>query len=391
MAIPRKKRKNQDRHILGTKGRKRVWDAYFEEGVPKNEIFAGFSQARLMDRRTFDRLIAEFHRNYHWRKGCKQLRDNHPEKVSALAALKEIIDDSPSQYLDEIRVKLRKRGHLRTEPAICQMVHAPVDEGGLGYSTLVLQRKAMQKCYRERLNFLQSLRSGLFQHKNMIWIDESYKRRHEASRRRGFGPRGKVLIRTELFKDDSECSLLAAFNPDGFVPNACKMYRDGIDSDTFVAWVRDYLCPVLGDWRAGQPNSIVVADNVNQHWDPRVEGLIKAEGALLLYLPRYSPELNPIELGFGWLKKYLKRWHRKRFGGTMQGLEDCLWEGMRVLTRTKARNCCRDCGYDICSLGEEEQCRSMVTKLGSILAVSQIPILLHSAVVAALRLQQVGE
>eukprot|EP00961_Rhodomonas_salina_P037518 504235-Rhodomonas_salina.1 len=88
-------------------------------------------------------------------------------------------------------------------------------------------------------------------------------------RRRGYGVKGQRLRITELFTDTISVSLIAACNQDGFLPHECSIVDFGVDSDGFVSWVRDYLCPVLGNYARGEKNSVVLGDNVSQHWDAR--------------------------------------------------------------------------------------------------------------------------
>jgi hypothetical protein len=74
-----------------------------------------------------------------------------------------------------------------------------------------------------------------------------------------------------------------------------------------TAICREYIAPVSGKLLKGEPRSIVVVDNASTHMDPRVRAAIKREGAILLYLPPYSPELNPIEKMFSVYKARPKR------------------------------------------------------------------------------------
>jgi transposase len=74
-----------------------------------------------------------------------------------------------------------------------------------------------------------------------------------------------------------------------------------MNGDRFVGWVSRRLVPNLyrGD--------VVVMDNARAHHDPRVRPIIERCGARLLYLPPYSPDLNPIEPAWALIKKEIKR------------------------------------------------------------------------------------
>jgi transposase len=86
-----------------------------------------------------------------------------------------------------------------------------------------------------------------------------------------------------------------------------------INGTLFLAWVQQFLVPTL------KPGDIVVLDNLGSHKGPAVRRAIRAAGAHLLFLPPYSPDLNPIEMMFAKLKTLLRRadersiaavWHR---------------------------------------------------------------------------------
>jgi hypothetical protein len=65
--------------------------------------------------------------------------------------------------------------------------------------------------------------------------------------------------------------------------------------------------PILGNYANREPNSVVVLDNASIHHDQRIIDLIEGAGAKCLYLSPYSPDYNPIELVFGWVKAHMKR------------------------------------------------------------------------------------
>jgi transposase len=86
-----------------------------------------------------------------------------------------------------------------------------------------------------------------------------------------------------------------------------------INGRIFLAWVVQFLIPTL------RPGDIVILDNLGSHKGAAVRNAIRAAGAHLLFLPPYSPDLNPIEQVFAKLKTLLRKadersiaavWHR---------------------------------------------------------------------------------
>lgn len=78
-----------------------------------------------------------------------------------------------------------------------------------------------------------------------------------------------------------------------------------INGDIFLAYVLNVLCPTL------QPGDIVIIDNLGSHKSVAVRRAIEACGATLLFLPPYSPDLNPIEPGFSKIKSALRKAARR--------------------------------------------------------------------------------
>jgi len=74
-----------------------------------------------------------------------------------------------------------------------------------------------------------------------------------------------------------------------------------INGDAFTAWVGQCLVPALN------PGDIVIADNLGSHKGPRARQMIRDAKAHLLFLPPYSPDLNPIEMVFAKLKTLFRK------------------------------------------------------------------------------------
>ena len=98
--------------------------------------------------------------------------------------------------------------------------------------------------------------------------------------------------------------------------------------------------PVLGRYELCQENSIVILDNATIHHSEEIVRLIESKGAKIIYLPPYSPDLNPIELMFGVYKSALKRFVNEK-------LSVAHTFGLQAVTRDTANNFFFHCGIPL--------------------------------------------
>ena len=155
------------------------------------------------------------------------------------------------------------------------------------------------------------------------------------TRLRGRAPRGERLIDKTPHGHWKTTTLIAALGISGM---RCSTVVDGaVNGDTFEAFVEQVLVPEL---RLGD---VVVMDNLSSHKRYRVRELIEDASAHLVFLPAYSPDLNPIELVFPKVKQLL----RSRACRT----RDALWKAMQSVldqvTASDAINCFKHCGYTL--------------------------------------------
>ena len=83
---------------------------------------------------------------------------------------------------------------------------------------------------------------------------------------------------------------------------AVGLFDCKINSDVFHFWVEHFLIPELPN------NSVVVMDNATFHKRSDTQELLEAHGHQLLWLPPYSPDFNPIEKMWAWVKRKRKEW-----------------------------------------------------------------------------------
>lgn len=91
-----------------------------------------------------------------------------------------------------------------------------------------------------------------------------------------------------------------------------------MNSRVFETWIETQLAPTLSK------GDVVILDNVGFHKSERAEQLVKAKGAWLLFLPPYSPDLNPIEMAFSKLKALLRKRAARGFDAIAQALGDII-------------------------------------------------------------------
>jgi len=116
---------------------------------------------------------------------------------------------------------------------------------------------------------------------------------------RGWAPKGQRLRAKVPYGHWRTMTFLAALRHDRI--DAPCVLDQPINGDSFLAWVSQMLLPTL------KPGDIVILDNLGSHKRAAVRQAIRSAGARLLFLPPYSPDLNPIEQVFAKLKHLLRK------------------------------------------------------------------------------------
>ena len=145
---------------------------------------------------------------------------------------------------------------------------------------------------------------SLYKPEIVIFIDESGSDNRDTLRKYGYSIRGKPPRSLKLLVRGERVSVIAAMSNDGV--ETLRIVRGTVDGDTFLEFVERDLLPVLQPFNGVNPNSVVIMDNCSVHHVANVKSLIGEVGALLHYLPPYSPDLNPIEECFSKVKSCLK-------------------------------------------------------------------------------------
>lgn len=132
------------------------------------------------------------------------------------------------------------------------------------------------------------------------------------TRLRGWSARGQRLVAKVPHGHWKTLTFIAGLRCDGLY---APLVLDGpINATSFLAWVEQCLVPTL------KPGDIVVLDNLGSHKGRAARKAIRAAGAKLIFLPPYSPDLNPIEQVFAKLKTLLRKVDARSVEETWQSI-----------------------------------------------------------------------
>ena len=175
-----------------------------------------------------------------------------------------------------------------------------------------------QKSLGGRLIFLDETWTTTAMTRRYAWADVG-------ARATGHAPNGHW--KTTTFLAGLTCEgLIAPFVLDGPINAQC-----------FLAYVEQILLPVL---RAGDT---VILDNLSSHKNEEAAHLIASAGARLMFLPPYSPDLNPIEMAFAKFKELLRQGQAR----TVDALWDLIGRTLNLFTPQECANYLRHCGSGI--------------------------------------------
>jgi transposase len=169
---------------------------------------------------------------------------------------------------------------------------------------------------------------------HLVFIDESGARTNLV-RQYGRCLRGRRLVAYAPHGHWKTTTFVVALREEGLT---APMVLDGaMNGKAFLAYVRQVLIPTL------QPGDLVVLDNLSSHKAAGVREAIEQVGARLMYLPPYSPDLNPIELAFSKLKWLL----RSAAERTVEALWSRLGQLLDAFPPHQCRNYFQHCGYPV--------------------------------------------
>ena len=204
----------------------------------------------------------------------------------------------PSMYLQELCTEIQHlTGKQVSAPTVCRLLARH------GFTRKKIQKVAMQRSITLRAEFMAKM--SLYNRDLLVWVDETGSDHRDHARKYGYAIRGQYPLYHRFLGRGSRISSIAAMSTDGII--AVDMHRGSVNSDVFIDFVRGSLIPNMQQYDGIAKSSIVIMDNCSIHRTPEVIQHFREAGIVVIFLPPYSPDLNPIEELFSCIKYYLKR------------------------------------------------------------------------------------
>lgn len=168
----------------------------------------------------------------------------------------------------------------------------------------------------------------------LVFIDETWAKTNMAPLR-GWAPRGRRLEAKVPHGHWKTMTFLAALRHDRI--DAPWVLEGPINGESFRIYVEKVLVPCL------KPDDIVVMDNLGSHKSKAVRKAIREADARLFFLPKYSPDLNPIEQVFAKLKHRLRNDNAR----TVDTICSAIGQSLDAFTPQECQNYFKKAGYEL--------------------------------------------
>jgi transposase len=240
------------------------------------------------------------------------------------------VEDEPDLTLEQMQRLLREE---RAVDASLSTIWTLLDRAGQTF-----KKKSAHASEQERPDVRQE-REAWFEGQldldptKLVFVDETFATTNMAPLY-GWAPRGERLRAGIPLGHWKRTTFIAGLRLSGMT--APMTFDGSINGARFLDYVRNVLAPTL------TPGDTVVIDNLSSHKSDEVRQVIEAVGAKVRFLPRYSPDFNPIEKVFAKLKSILRRLAARSIEALKRALEDFV----KIVTPTECANFFAACGYE---------------------------------------------
>lgn len=205
--------------------------------------------------------------------------------------------ENPSLYLGEICREVEHiTGICVTPSTICRIIHRH------GFTRKKIQQVALQRSSEHRGDFMAEMQ--FFTVDQLVWLDETGCDKRDHIRKMGYAMKGDRPVYHRILHRGQRISAIAAMCSDGVI--ALELEGGTYNGDKFVEFITGTLIPEMFQFEGSNPRSVLVMDNCAIHHVSSALKVLSDAGILAIFLPPYSPDLNPAEELFSFVKYYLK-------------------------------------------------------------------------------------
>lgn len=258
---------------------------------------------------------------------CRKLDNLHELYIIGL------IHENPAVYLCEICSRIKEvTGITVSGSTVCKLLHKN------GFSRKKLVKVAIQRSVGYRGAFMANVLQ--FPRNFFVWVDETGSDRRDQLRKFGYAVRGWPAIKSHFLTRGTRISAVVAMSSDGV--EAYELYTGSTDAIKFFDFIRGSLIPSMAPFPG--EHSILILDNCSIHHAQHIKDFLNNMGILVLFLPPYSPDFNPIEELFSYLKYYLKE-HDQLIESLPSSIP-VIEAGLNSVTSSKCNGWINDSYYD---------------------------------------------
>ena len=227
------------------------------------------------------------------------LRDKQFQSLTPVVelVLLHIVLQKPGIYLYEIRKELiEATGVDVSTSAICRCLKK------VGFSRQRMKLIAIQRDDSLRAQFVSDV--SLYEPEMLIFVDETGSDRRDSLRKYGYSLRGMPAKSHKIISRGKHVSAIAMMSMNGILD--VKIVHDSVNGEVYSDFVEQFLVPHLLPYDGHNPHSVIILDNCIMHYCQEALQMTQAVGALVHFIPPYSPDYNPIEEAFSKVKSSMK-------------------------------------------------------------------------------------
>lgn len=245
-----------------------------------------------------------------------------------------LVLDKPYIYLQEVCDEVSaETGVSVSVPTVCRLLKRH------GLTRKKIRQIALQRNIQFRAEFMAEILQ--YRKEQLVWVDEMGSNRRDSIRKNGYAIRGETPTFHRLLERGRRITAIAALTVDGIIAVQCT--KNTVDANTFYDFVSGSLIPNMHQYDGIAPKSVVVLDNCSIHHVFEVTDIFEQAGIMVIFLPPYSPDFNPIESTFSFVKSYLKK--HDSIITAMDDPTPLIKNAFEIITSELAQSWIKDCGY----------------------------------------------